>query len=82
MRFWQVIRDDWRMRVAVILVLLMTVLYIFNLVSNLPKHNPIIGVFTYALVPALFVAGALNFILVILKAKGKVTKRKLEKLER
>lgn len=76
MRFLQVVKDDWRMRVAVILVSMMVALYIFNLVSNIPRQIPIIGIFTYALVPALFIAGAINFVLVVVNAKDKVTKRK------
>ena len=76
MRFLQVVKDDWRMRVAVILVTMMVTLYIFNLVSNIPRQIPIIGIFTYGLVPALFIAGAINFVLVIINAKEKVTKRK------
>jgi hypothetical protein len=69
MRFLVAIRGDWRMMVAVILVLLMAAVFIFNLTSSLPSEKPVIGVFTYGLIPFFFILGALNFILVIVKPK-------------
>jgi hypothetical protein len=69
MRFLAIIRGDWRMKAAVILVVLMAAVLIFNLVSGLPNEKPLVGVFTYGLIPLLFILGALNFILVVVKPK-------------
>jgi len=57
------------MKIAVVLVLLMLCLFLFNLVSDIPKQNPIIGVFTFAMIPILFIAGAVNFILIIVSSR-------------
>jgi Na+/H+ antiporter NhaD/arsenite permease-like protein len=70
-RFWSTIKEDWRMKLAVIFVLLMIAFFIFNLVSSLPREMPIIGVFTYAMVPLLFIAGAINFILLVFSSRKK-----------
>ena len=69
MRFWAAIREDARMKIAVVLVLLMLCLFLFNLVSDIPKQNPIIGVFTFAMIPILFIAGAVNFVLIIVSSR-------------
>ncbi|OGN89063.1 MAG: hypothetical protein A2Z74_00790 [Chloroflexi bacterium RBG_13_46_9] len=45
--------------------------FLFNLVSNIPKQKPIIGVITFAMIPILFITGAVNFILIVVAAREK-----------
>jgi len=51
----------------VILVLTITVI-VFNHFSSWPHDNPLLGVFTFSLVPVLFIAGAVVFVSAILKS--------------
>lgn len=63
--------DDWWMKTAGILLLLMVLFFVFNMVSDLPLKVPIIGIFTYMMVPALFILGAINFIIIIVRSREK-----------
>ena len=61
--------DDWWMRMAGVFLLLMVLFFTFNMVSDLPRERPIIGVFTFMMVPALFILGAINFIIIIVRSR-------------
>jgi hypothetical protein len=63
---WEIF-DDWLVRGAGIILLLLIALVIFNTFSNLPENHPLFGMFDYMMVPLLFVAGGIVFILAILK---------------
>jgi hypothetical protein len=55
--------------IAALIILILTVaVIIFNHYSHLPHDNPLLGVFTFSLVPVLFVAGAVVFVRAILKS--------------
>ncbi|MFC2004886.1 hypothetical protein ACFLUY_01535 [Chloroflexota bacterium] len=60
--------DDWTVRAAGIAFLLILALVIFNIVSDLPEKYPLFGVFNFAMVPVLFVAGGVIFVLAILRS--------------
>ncbi len=55
-------------RAAAIILVLTIVVVIFNTFSHLPREYPLLGVFTFSLVPILFVAGAVVFVRAILKS--------------
>ena len=42
-------------------------LTVFNIVSNLPEQHPFFGVFNFSMVPVLFIAGGIIFVLAILR---------------
>ena len=69
MKFLFKVLDDWRMKLSGVLLILLIIIFIFNLVTDIPKQIPIIGVFTYGMVPALFIVGAINFLLIILNSR-------------
>jgi hypothetical protein len=55
--------------IAATVILLLTIAVIaFNHFSHLPHENPLLGVLTFSLVPILFVAGAVVFVIAILKS--------------
>jgi len=60
--------DDWLMRAAAINFVLIVALVIFNIFSDLPEKYPLFGVFNFTMVPILFVAGGIIFVLAILKS--------------
>ncbi len=62
MRYLREIFDDWLIRAAGIIFILIVGLVIFNTVSDLPEKYPLFGVFNYSLVPVLFIAGGIVFI--------------------
>ncbi len=68
MRYLREIFDDWLMRAAGIIFVLIVVLVIFNLYSDLPEKYPLFGVFNFSMVPVLFIAGGIVFILAILRS--------------
>jgi hypothetical protein len=60
--------NDWITRAAGIVFLLILALVIFNLLSKFPETHPLIGVFLFGMVPVLFIAGGIIFVLAILKS--------------
>ena len=70
MRYLREIFDDWLTRAAGIIFVLIVALVIFNLYSDLPEKYPYFGVFNFSMVPVLFIAGGVVFILAILKLSG------------
>ncbi len=67
MRYLREIFDDWLTRAAGIIFILIVGLVIFNTVSDLPEIYPLFGVFNYSMVPILFIAGGIVFVLTILR---------------
>jgi hypothetical protein len=59
--------DDILMKAATVVLALIVSVIIFVSVSDLPTANPLFGVFIYTMVPILFIAGAIVFILAILR---------------
>ena len=58
-----------RLIIAALIILVITIgVIVFNHYSHLPHDNPLLGVFTFSLVPILFVAGAVIFVSAILKS--------------
>ena len=58
--------DDWITRSAAIVFLAIIALVVFNEYSKLPIEYPLFGVFVFAGVPILFVAGGIVFVLAIM----------------
>ena len=67
MRYVREIFSDWLTRAAGIVFVLIVVLVIFNLYSDIPERYPLFGTFNFAMVPVLFIAGGVIFVLAILK---------------
>ncbi len=67
MRYLREIFDDWLTRAAGIIFVLIVTLVIFNMYSNIPEQYPLFGAFNFAMVPVLFIAGGVIFVLAILK---------------
>ncbi len=67
MKYFGEIFDDWLTRAAGVIFLLIIGLVIFNSISDLPEKYPLFGVLNYSLVPILFIAGGIVFLLAILK---------------
>ena len=67
MRYLREIFNDWLTRAAGIIFILIVGLVIFNTVSDLPEKYPLFGVFNYSMVPILFIAGGIVFVLTILR---------------
>ncbi len=67
MRYIREIFDDRLTRAAGTVFVLIVVLVIFNMYSDIPEKYPLFGVFNFAMVPVLFIAGGVIFILAILK---------------
>ena len=66
----QVLRDtfdDWLTVSAGIVCLLIILIVIFNMKSNLAEEYPLLGTMVFFLVPILFFAGGVIFIMAILK---------------
>ena len=57
--------DDKLTRAALIIWLLIIILVVFNFRSTLPEQYPLFGVFDFLMVPVLFIAGGVVFILAI-----------------
>ncbi len=68
MRYLREIFDDWLTRAAGIVFILIVALVIFNIYSDLPEKYPLFGVFNFFMVPVLFVAGGVIFVLAILQS--------------
>ncbi len=67
LRYLREIFDDWLTRAAGIVFVLIVVLVIFNMNSDLPEKYPFFGALNFAMVPVLFIAGGVVFIMAILK---------------
>ena len=59
--------DDWLTRVASVIFILILVLVIFNITSGLYQAYPVLGLFAFSMVPVLFFAGGVIFVLAILR---------------
>ena len=57
--------NDKLMRAAAVIFVLIAVLVIFNFRSSLPEQYPLFGVFDFAMVPILVVAGGVVFVIAI-----------------
>lgn len=68
MRYLREIFDDWLTRAAGIVLMLIIGLVVFNIVSDLPERYPLFGVFNFSMVPILFVAGGIIFVMAILRS--------------
>jgi len=68
LRYLREIFDDWLTRAAGIVFVLITALVIFNIYSDLPEKYPLFGVFNFSMVPVLFIAGGVIFVLAILRS--------------
>jgi hypothetical protein len=66
-KYLREIFDDWLTRAAGIILLLIVALVVFNMYSDLPEQYPMFGVFNFSMVPVLFIAGGVVFIMAILK---------------
>jgi hypothetical protein len=60
--------DDGITRAAGAVFLLIIGVVVFNLYSKLPEQYPLFGVFCFLMVPILFIAGGIIFVLAILKS--------------
>jgi hypothetical protein len=52
---------------AGIIFILILALVLFNMYSDLPQKYPLFGVFNFSMVPVLFIAGGIVFVLAILR---------------
>ena len=66
-KFLSYLFDDWLSRIAGIILSLLLILTLFAIFSNIPEQHPLLGVFIFGMVPALFIAGGIVFVLAILK---------------
>ena len=67
MRILREIFDDWLIRASAIVFVLIVASTLFNIYSHLPEEYPFFGVINFSLVPILFMAGGIIFVLVILR---------------
>ena len=67
LRYLREIFDDRVTRAAGIVFVLIAALVIFNVYSDLPERYPLFGVFSFSMVPILFIVGGIVFVLAILK---------------
>ncbi len=65
MRHLREIFDDWLMRAAAGVLVLMLAVLTFNTFSNLPFDYPALGMFTLSLEPLLFIVGGAILVLAI-----------------
>ena len=59
--------DEWLTRAAGIVCVLIVAIVIFNMRSELSETYPVLGALVYAMVPVLFIAGGVIFVMAILK---------------
>ena len=67
LRISREIFDEWLTRAAGIVCLLIVAIVFYNMRSNLPESFPLLGALVYAMVPVLFIAGGVIFVMAILK---------------
>lgn len=65
MKLFLRIFEDKLTRAATIIFLLIIVLVVFNFRSGLPEQYPLFGVFDFLMVPVLFIAGGVVFVMAI-----------------
>lgn len=68
MKYLREVFDDWIIRAAGIIFVLIVALVVFNIFSDLPEQYPLFGVFNFSMVPVLFIVGGVVFILAILNS--------------
>ncbi|MBI4284266.1 MAG: hypothetical protein HY663_07345 [Chloroflexi bacterium] len=68
MKYFREIFDDWLTRAAGVVFVLIVGLVIFSMYSDLPEAYPLFGVLNFLMVPILFIAGGIIFVLAILKS--------------
>ncbi len=68
MKYLREVFDDRITRAAGIVFLLIVAVVVFNMYSKLPERYPLFGAFSFLMVPVLFVAGGIIFVLAILKS--------------
>ena len=59
--------DEWLTRAAGIVCILIMATVIYIMRSNLAESFPVLGALVYAMVPVLFIAGGVIFVMAILK---------------
>jgi hypothetical protein len=59
--------DDGLTRSAAVIWVLIVALVVFNFGSSIPEQYPLFGVFDFLMVPVLFIAGGVVFVLAILR---------------
>jgi hypothetical protein len=62
---------DLPTRAATAVLVMIMALVIFNIVTDIPDKHPLIAIFTFSLVPILFVLGGIFFTVAILKNRCK-----------
>lgn len=60
--------DDRLIKLATLILVLIIGVSMFSILSDLPTTYPLLGVFTYSMVPILFIAGAVVFVIAILRS--------------
>ena len=68
MKYLREVFDDRITRAAGIVFLLIVAVVVFNMYSKLPEQYPLFGVFSFLMVPLLFIVGGIIFVLAILKS--------------
>ncbi|MFH1169677.1 MAG: hypothetical protein V1691_03170 [Chloroflexota bacterium] len=68
MKYLREIFNDRLTRAAAIVFLLIVAVVIFNVYSGMPAKFPFFGIFSFSLVPILFVIGGGIFVLAILRS--------------
>jgi hypothetical protein len=63
--------NDLPTRAATAVLILIIALVIFNIFSDVPSKHPLIAIFTFSLVPVLFVLGGFFFTIAIIKNRCK-----------
>lgn len=66
-RYFQEVFDEWLTRAAGIVFVLIVVLTLVSVVTDF-GDAPLLGVFVYSMVPILFIAGGVIFVLAILRS--------------
>ena len=66
----RIIFDDTLTRLAAIVFVVIVALLIFNTVSNVAEWNPLLGIFTYGLVPVLVIIGGIIFLLAVFRSRS------------
>ena len=67
MRLFREIFDEWLTRLAGVVFVLIIVLVVFNMNSDLPEKYPLFGLLQFLMVPVLFIAGGIIFVMAILR---------------
>jgi len=67
LKYLRGIFNDVPSKAAGIIFLLVCIVVIFSNYSKLPEEHPLFGVFVFMLVPMLFVAGGIAFVIAIFR---------------